>query len=141
MTVAVGLLTMGVVGGLWDVAAHPETPGAHVAEAGTSRPDVLPAAQWAHIVHMVLGAVGLVLVVFRRPEAARRYVLLAGVILLMWALLRLIFEDLVTAALRGWMYPGWWHLGVALVVTAIGFALRSRRPRKSPKTVDEIDRH
>ena len=140
MAVAVGLLIMGIVGGLWDVVDPVEAPDAPVAEAGSSRPGVLPAAQWAHLLHMVLGGVGLVLVLFRRAGATRRYVLLAGVILLVWALMRFIFEAPVAASLYGWTYSGWWHLGVAAVVATVGFGLRSKRPRRSPESLEELAR-
>ncbi|MFD1346732.1 DUF4383 domain-containing protein [Nesterenkonia halotolerans] len=138
MVVAAGLLALGIVGLVWGLGGAPEGSGINAAGALGSRSGVLPTGMWAHLAHMVLGAAGLVLVLFRGGEAARRYVLFSGVVLLVWALMRFIFEDPVTAALRGWTYPGWWHLGGAFIVTAIGFGLRSRRPRKSPKSLEEI---
>jgi len=138
MVVSTGLLTMGTIGLLWDIGAAPEVPSLSATGDAADRPGVLPTSQWAHVVHMLLGGAGLVIVVFRGAEAARRYVLLAGVILLVWALMRFIFEDPVTAGLSGWTYPGWAHLGVAVVVTVIGFGLRSRRPRRSPVTRGQL---
>lgn len=138
MVVSIGLLTMGAIGLFWDIEAQSEASNWSSAGSVDDPFGVLPASQWAHALHMLLGGAGFVVVFFRRAEAARRYVLLAGVVLLVWALTRFIFEDPVAAALSGWAYPGWIHLGAAVVVTAVGFVLRSRRPRRSLATTEEV---
>ena len=129
LSVGFGLLALGVLGVLLDVSG-PQGFDTGPVTAAAAQPGVVPTTWWAHAAHLLLGVVGVVLSLLSRAEAARRYVLFSGVVLLVWALMRFIFEEPVVSPLSGWVNAGWLHLGVAVVVTAIGFWLRSIRERR-----------
>lgn len=133
LVVAAGLLLLGVAGFLPGVADTDQTLAWGEESSLVVLVGVFPESGWGNVVHVVMGLVGLALSLTRQAEASRRYVLATGVLLLIWALVRLIFAVPVAAAPEGLTFGGWLHLGVGAGVSLIGFLLRISRPRKAPE--------
>ncbi|MBE1514415.1 DUF4383 domain-containing protein [Nesterenkonia halotolerans] len=141
LVVAVGLLGLGVAGFVPGVADTDETLTWGEESSLVVLVGVFPESGWGNVVHVVMGLVGVALSLTRQAEAARRYVLVAGVLLLIWALMRFIFAAPVAVAPEGLTFGGWLHLGVGAGLTLTGFLLRIYRTRDAPQDDRPAEHH